>query len=62
MSERCFVIGPNQAILPAFGSFTGRVRYLPTARERIFVIGNDQIIEITRRVSRRSAQRSPGRG
>ncbi len=52
-SERCFVVGPHQAILPAFGSFTGSSRYRPSASDRIFVVGEGQIVEITRRKSPR---------
>jgi uncharacterized protein len=35
----CFVFGPQQAILPAFGSFTGGATMPRRVDERVFVIG-----------------------
>lgn len=42
----CFCFGPRRAILPAFGSFTGMANIKPMAGERIFVIGDGQIIPL----------------
>lgn len=43
----CFHFGPNQGILPAFGEFTGTHRVEPKKSDRVFVIAEDRVIEIT---------------
>jgi DNA ligase-associated metallophosphoesterase len=43
----CFCFGPDRAILPAFGSFTGMHNYKPARDERIFAIGSDEVIEVS---------------
>jgi uncharacterized protein len=40
----CFSFGEYQAILPAFGSFTGTYELKPVATDRIFVIAQDEVI------------------
>ncbi len=40
----CFYFGKHQAILPAFGSFTGLARVVPKKDDRIYVIAEDKII------------------
>lgn len=40
----CFYFGSNQAILPAFGSFTGMARIVPKKEDRIFVIADNKLI------------------
>ncbi len=45
----CFCFGPRRAIMPAFGSFTGMHNLRRVKGERIFAIGDDQVIELTRR-------------
>lgn len=40
----CFYFGAKQAILPAFGSFTGLARIVPKKADRIYVIAEDKII------------------
>jgi uncharacterized protein len=42
----CFVFGPEGAILPAFGSFTGAAVVRPTPAERIFVIAEQSVIQV----------------
>lgn len=41
----CFYFGQTQALLPAFGSFTGLHTVQPDSSSRVFVIGDDQIFE-----------------
>jgi DNA ligase-associated metallophosphoesterase len=40
----CFLIGREQAILPAFGSFTGQATIRPRAGDRIYPIADEQVI------------------
>lgn len=40
----CFYFGSHQAILPAFGSFTGMARIVPRKEDRIFVIADNKLI------------------
>ncbi len=40
----CFYFGEKQAILPAFGSFTGLARIAPKKTDRIYVIAENKII------------------
>lgn len=42
----CFYIGPSQAILPAFGYFTGKAVIKPVKNSIIFAIADDKIIPI----------------
>ena len=42
----CFYFGEHQAILPAFGNFTGLFTIAPTAHDQIFVIADDKVIAI----------------
>ena len=44
----CFVVGPRQMILPAFGSFTGAALVRPQAGERIYAIADQAVIPINR--------------
>lgn len=43
----CFLFGPSQGILPAFGAFTGMATVRPTKRDQVFVIGGDEIIQVS---------------
>ncbi len=43
----CFVIGSNRAILPAFGGLTGLANFEKQSNDRIWVIADNQLIEIT---------------
>jgi uncharacterized protein len=42
----CFSFGERVAILPAFGSFTGTYEIDPAATDRIFVIADNEVIEV----------------
>jgi DNA ligase-associated metallophosphoesterase len=42
----CFAFGDNQAILPSFGTFTGRVAIRSNKTDRIFAIANDKVLAI----------------
>jgi len=42
----CFAFGDNQAILPSFGKFTGRVAILSRKTDKIFGVLKDKVIAI----------------
>lgn len=42
----CFWVRPNQAVLPAFGGFTGCARVRPARGDRVFVIAGGRVIEV----------------
>jgi metallophosphoesterase superfamily enzyme len=42
----CFHFSRQQAILPAFGSFTGLARIHPKKEDRIFVIVDETVMEV----------------
>jgi DNA ligase-associated metallophosphoesterase len=41
----CFWFGKEQAVLPAFGSFTGGYTVRPRPRDRLFVVGPRRVVE-----------------
>ncbi|MCC6453756.1 MAG: ligase-associated DNA damage response endonuclease PdeM [Caldilineaceae bacterium] len=41
-----YIVGPDQAILPAFGSFTGGQSFAPSPNDRVFVISEGEIAEV----------------
>jgi uncharacterized protein len=43
----CFVVGSNRTILPAFGGLTGLAKFEKLTKDRIWVIADYQLIEIT---------------
>jgi DNA ligase-associated metallophosphoesterase len=43
----CFFFGTHQAILPAFGSFTGMMTMQPDQTDRIFVVSEDRVLEVS---------------
>jgi DNA ligase-associated metallophosphoesterase len=49
-----FIFSPHQAVLPAFGNFTGGSIYPPSAHDRVFVVSQGEIVEINT-----SRQRAP---
>lgn len=49
MRLAAFIFTPHQAILPAFGGFTGGSIYKPTTQDRVFAIGQGEIVEIPTR-------------
>jgi DNA ligase-associated metallophosphoesterase len=42
----CFAFGKNQAVLPSFGKFTGRVAIRSSKTDYIFAIANNKVIAI----------------
>ena len=48
----CFCFGERCAMLPAFGSFTGMHNIQSRKRDRIFAIGDGNVIDVTARFSR----------
>jgi len=42
----CFAFGANQAILPSFGKFTGRVAIRSVKADKIFAIAKDKVLAI----------------
>jgi uncharacterized protein len=42
----CFLLGPEVAILPAFGSFTGLSLLSPAPGDRAFVIAGDEVLAL----------------
>jgi DNA ligase-associated metallophosphoesterase len=59
---RCFVIGAREAVLPAFGEFTGAATVVHGAGERLFAIAGDRVLEIpaTGAARRRAARGAAG--
>ena len=45
----CFRVGAAQAVLPAFGDFTGSARAEAPAHERVLAIAGDRVLELPRR-------------
>lgn len=43
----CFFFGDRHGLLPAFGTFTGTSLIKPKIGDRVFVITEDQIAEVT---------------
>jgi hypothetical protein len=43
----CFYFRNNQAILPAFGSFTGMAKINPQKGESVFAITKDNVIDVS---------------
>ena len=43
----CFAFGPLNALLPAFGRFTGLARISPTREDRIFAIAEGKVIDVS---------------
>ncbi len=64
----CFWFGSQVAVLPAFGSFTGSATVQPILGDRLFAVGEEEVIEIRgvssvpqpKRVAKRNATRSKG--
>lgn len=42
----CFYFGKNQALMPAFGQFTGSANIRPKKDEPVFVIAEDKVLKI----------------
>jgi DNA ligase-associated metallophosphoesterase len=43
----CFVVGKRSAIVPAFGSFTGFGAIEPGPDDRVFVVAEDEVLEVS---------------
>lgn len=43
----CFVFGDRSGVLPAFSRFTGRNVYRPVPSETVFVIAEDQVLQVS---------------
>lgn len=46
MKLPCFHFGPNQAVLPAFGAFTGLAIVQPKKLDDVYVIAEDEVLSI----------------
>ena len=42
----CFLFGPRRALLPAFGGFTGTKSVRAEPDERVYVVGEDEVIPV----------------
>ncbi len=58
----CFYFGKYQAILPAFGAFTGTARITPSKKDQVFLIAENQILPFSTLPERYSAVRKPDIG
>ena len=47
MTLPCFYFGEKMGLLPAFGSFTGFKRIVPKKNDRIFVVTDKKIVEVS---------------
>jgi DNA ligase-associated metallophosphoesterase len=45
----CFLFGPEAAILPSFGAFTGGYQVMPGQDDRVFVTTDDAVFEVPHR-------------
>ena len=43
----CFYFGESSGLLPAFGMFTGLAKIFPKKEDKIFVIVEDKVVEVT---------------
>jgi uncharacterized protein len=43
----CFYFGSHQALLPAFGSFTGLARIAPKKEDRVFVVAENKVMFVS---------------
>lgn len=43
----CFYFGKQQALLPAFGVFTGLARIKPAKNDKVFVIADNKILDVS---------------
>lgn len=47
MRAPCFWFGPRIGVLPAFGSFTGARAVRPSSADRVFVIGEGAVVDVS---------------
>lgn len=43
----CFCFGERQALLPAFGKFTGLAKIAPGKQDRIFIVAEDRVMAVS---------------
>lgn len=43
----CFWFGEQQALLPAFGAFTGLAKQMPKEGDQVFVVVEDQVVKVS---------------
>lgn len=46
MTLPCFYFSERQALLPAFGKFTGLAKIAPKKQDKVFVVTEDRVIEV----------------
>jgi uncharacterized protein len=44
MTLPCFFFGEKQALLPAFGKFTGLARIAPKKQDKVYIVAEDQVM------------------
>ena len=44
MTLPCFFFGERQALLPAFGKFTGLARIAPKKQDKVYIVAEDQVM------------------
>lgn len=44
MTLPCFFFGENQALLPAFGKFTGLARITPRKEDKVYVVAEEKVV------------------
>ena len=54
MRAPCFWLGPRVGVLPAFGSFTGARAVRPSRHDRVYVIGDGAVVEVSTPMSARA--------
>lgn len=59
LSQRCFVEEPGVWVLPAFGSFTGSSTVTVTAMTRVWVAGDEAVVDVSRMAQLASGRRPP---
>lgn len=55
----CFSVGRTQAVLPAFGDFTGSASVSPAVPQRLFAIAGDRVFEVPRATPRSTGRPGP---
>ena len=46
MTLPCFFFGERQALLPAFGKFTGLARIAPKKEDKVYIVAEDQVMYV----------------
>lgn len=46
LRARCFWVQPQAMVLPAFGSFTGGLGIVPRRGDRVFAVGEGEVVEV----------------